>query len=732
MLVFVLAFLALAAVWVARSLDRQDAWRFLAWTQLAAVAVLMITPLVFLGLPYFAGYEADDTFAERMVRYAITSAAILGPSMLLLGVVLPCTWKIAATDLAHSGRAVGLLTGVNTLAAVVGSMVTGFVLLPLLGLGLTSLTVTCVYGGIAMLAMLFGFRGAGRWLGCGACLAMIVGWYLLGGWRIQMLQLQPGEKLISFRDGADATVAVIERPDGHRVLKVNHDYTLGSSAGADREVRQGRLPLMLHPNPRRVAFVGVATGMTVCSALDFPVQRVAAVELLPGVADTLPLFAKWNGNVAEDPRVEVVVEDGRNFLAGTDEQFDVIISDLFVPWHAGTGDLYSVEHFETARKRLAPGGIFAQCLPGYQLSVEELRTVTASFLEVFPNCVLWRNDYNLTYPILCLTGFRDDLRLDAEAFRQQTQRLRVTTGTPAKFLGDPEGLPLLFVCGPPELAEWCAGATLNTDNYPLIEFSTPKSLFQHKQKEMQPVHDFLAGVRSHRWPFDQLPGEKPVQELFQIVDLVIEAQRASSEHNYEREFERVSQLARLAGDSPSVAAYVMSIANRYQSRQMSQRSMELLSTLVEFPDPPVRVLWALAQVHRNEGNDQQAIALLQQVVERSPDLAAARKQLVDLLKRASEHEMVEPHLREMIKEEPDDPFLRLDLARSLHLQHKTEEAREAMDDFRETWDGSDGKTVWRYLRAKGLGPYVDRIAPRQNEKPDQPPSETPEIPQESP
>jgi tetratricopeptide (TPR) repeat protein len=699
-------------VWVARNLDRQDAWRFLAWTQLAAVAVLLITPLMYRGLPYLAGYEVDDSFAERMMRYAITSAAILGPSMLLIGVVLPCTWKIAAADLAHSGRVVGLLTGVNTLAAVAGSMAAGFVLLPRLGLGLTSLTVTCVYGGVAILAMLYGFRGTRRWLGCGACLAMLVGWFLLGGWRVQLLRLEQGQKLISFHDGADATVAVLQRADGHRVLKVNHDYILGSSAGADREVRQGRLPLILHPDPKRVAFVGVATGMTVSAVLDFPVERVAAVELLHGVADTLPLFAKWNGNVADDPRVEIVVEDGRNFLAGTNEQFDVIISDLFVPWHAGTGDLYSVELFQTARERLAPGGLFAQSLPGYQLSVEELRTITASFLKVFPNTVLWRNDYNLDYPILCLTGFRDDLRLDAEAVRQHAQRLRSTTGTPATFLAGPDGLPLLFVCGPPELAEWCAGATLNTDNYPLIEFSSPKSLFQHKQKEIQPVHDFLAGVRSHSWPFDQQPAEKPVQELFRIADLVIAAQKAFSENNFELEFQRVSQLARLAGDSPSVAVYVMSVANRYQSRRMSDRGTELLEALVAFPEPPVPVLVALAQDYKVAGNDQGATELLEEAVKRSPEMFGTRKTLAEMLDHEGEHAKAEPHLRELIKTRPEDPYLRIDLAKNLHRQGKTEEARAAIDEFLETWDGSKRKEVWRYLRTSGLGPYVDRVAPR--------------------
>ncbi|MCC7475535.1 MAG: fused MFS/spermidine synthase, partial [Pirellulales bacterium] len=686
MLVFVLAFLALAAVWVARNLDQQNVWKFLAWTQTAAVAVLLITPLVFRGLPFYAGYGADDTFTERMIRYAITSAVILGPSMLLIGVVLPCTWKLAAADRVQSGRVVGLLTGVNTLAAVTGSMVTGFVLLPRLGLGLTSLAVTGVYGITAVLAQHYGHRGLRRWLGSTACLAMMVGWFLLGGWNVQLVRLEPGQKLVSFHDGADATVAVVERSDGHRVLKVNHEYTLGSSAGADREVRQGRLPLMLHPNPRRIAFVGVATGMTVCSALDFPVERVVAVELLPGVADALPLFTKWNGNITQVDSVEVLVEDGRNYLAGTNEPFDVIISDLFVPWHAGTGDLYSVEHYEAARKRLAPGGIFAQCLPGYQLSVEELRVITASMTKVFPNTVLWRNDYDIEYPILCLTGYRDELRLDKDAVRKHAELFRKTKLTPPKFLSNEDGLPLLFVCGPTELAKWCEGAPLNTDDYPFIEFSTPKSLFQHRQMELQPIHDFLAGVRSHAWPFDQQPSEKPVQELFRIADLLIAAQKAYSESNFEREFQTVRELAQLAGNSPSVIGYVMFVAERYQSRKMGDRSTKLLEILAGFDDAPPPVLLSLAQDCQAAGNEAKAIEYFDRAVQRSPEAYLPRKSLVDLLVRKNEFDRAEPHLHKLIELKPNNSFLRIDLARNLHRQKKVAEARVVIRDFLQSSD----------------------------------------------
>lgn len=714
MLVFVLAFLALAAMWVARNLDHQNAWQFLAWTQLAAVLVLLLTPLVYLGLPYFAGYASDDTFAERMTRFALTSAVILGPSMILIGVVLPCTWKLAASDLDESGRTVGLLTGVNTLAAVAGSLATGFVVLPSLGVGLAALLVALIYGCIGAIAFLRAYRGTLRWAGGGASLAMVTFWFLLGGWKLQALAREKGWELISYHDGADATVVVIERPDGHRTLKVNHDYTLGSSAGADREVRQGRLPLILHPDPRRVAFVGVATGMTVSAVLDFPVERVAAAELLPGVADTLPLFAEWNRNVADDPRVEIVVEDGRNFLAGTSETFDVIISDLFVPWQAGTGDLYSVEYFSHVHERLAPGGIFGQCLPGYQLSMEELRSITASLLKVFPNTMLWRNDFNIDYPILCLVAYRDEPAFSAEAAQRHASRLRKTEGIPAKFLENPTGLPLLFVCGPAELAEWARGAELNTDDHPLIEFSAPKSFLQHQQKNVEPINDFLGSMRPRNWPFDEQPADRPIEQLFQAADLISDSQIAFSQNNFEREFRKTRELARMAGDVPAVTGFVMAVASRYSRRQMGERSRQLLSILAEFPDPPLTTLAALAKDYQLEGNDEEAIALLERVVERAPKHPASRKALVKLLQANSDYAQAETHLRALVGLAPNDPFLRLDLIQAIDRQQKNSEAQEAMNDFLTSWDGQNSTEVWLYLRTKGLGQYVDRLVPMEH------------------
>jgi tetratricopeptide (TPR) repeat protein len=243
----------------------------------------------------------------------------------------------------------------------------------------------------------------------------------------------------------------------------------------------------------------------------------------------------------------------------------------------------------------------------------------------------------------------------------------------------------------------------------LIEFSTPKSLFQHRQKELQPIHDFLAAVRSHIWPFDQQSSEKPVQELFRIADLLIAAQKAYSESNFEREFQRVRELARLAGDSPSVIGYVMFVADRYQDRKMGDRRTELLEILAKFEDTPAPVLLSLARDCQAAGNEAKAIDYFDRAVQRSPEMYVPRKSLVDLLERNSEYEKSEPHIHKLIELKPNDSFLRIDLARNLHRQRKVEEARAVIREFLQSSEVLKSEEVWKYLRTSGLGQYVDNF-----------------------
>jgi spermidine synthase len=527
MLATFLVFLALGSAVVSRWLDRVRPWPFLAWTQLAAAAAILASPVIFRYLPEIGFFAQGKSFAAHLGSLVLATVLALGPAVLLIGVVLPTSWKLAADRVSLVGRRVGLLTGVNTLAAVAGSLTAGFLLLPLLGVGGCVLAIASLYGGLMILACWQGARGAWRIAGVLACMGLLLGWYRTDLWRIEPEPYEADGTVVWHEDGETASVAVDQLPGGHRTMWVNHDR-LGGSGASLLELRQGRLPLVLHHDPRRVAFIGVATGITASAVLDFPVERVVAIEVVPGVADAVACFDKWNRSVFDDPRVKLIVEDGRNYLLGTQERFDVIIGDLFVPWNPGTGYLYTVEHFHTVADRLAPGGLFCQWLPGYQLSVEELRTICASFLEAFPAATMWRGGFS-NLPVIALVGHRDGLHLSPEAILAHCQRMARGGWLHDPLLAEPAALGLLYVCGPERLNRWAEGAPRNTDDCPTIEFSAPRSFSELRGRYGVLTLELLTTWRPRVWAYDQpLSPNVPMDLILSRADRMQDATAAKA------------------------------------------------------------------------------------------------------------------------------------------------------------------------------------------------------------
>ncbi len=481
MLATFLVFLAAGSLLVSAVVDRlANPWRLLAWTQGAGALAILVSPTFFQFAIKLRFGSAGESVALYLLELLLVTAMTIGPVVLLLGMALPIAWKIATRHASESGRRVGSLTGVNTLAAAAGSVCAGFVLLPLLGNGKAIAVVATMYALLALVAWSRGDRQ--QWpvalivLGLSfAVLLTLQTWNFVPLWRL------PGESLVRYSEGETANVAVIDTREGIRLLKVNNRYLLGSSGKRAVKIQrsQGGLPLLLHPRPRSVAFIGVATGVSVSSVLDFHVRRVVAIEIIPGVVDAASDFEAANRGVLRDHRVQTLVADARNHLFATDEQFDVIVGDIFIPWHAGTGYLYTTEHFAAVSRRLTPGGIFAQWLPGHQLSAEELRMITATFLDVFPTASLWINPSNAKTPILALVSHDSG---DLE------RRSAVESST--VFPG------IEYVCDAETLRSWSGSAPRNTDEYPRIEFRAAASHFTKDARHLAGILRVVETLRS--------------------------------------------------------------------------------------------------------------------------------------------------------------------------------------------------------------------------------------------
>ena len=257
-------------------------------------------------------------------------------------------------------------------------------------------------------------------------------------------RLQQGERLLAVAESSHGVVAVVERGDTRRI-KLNNYYVLGGTASTGDERMQAHIPLLLHPKPRRVAFLGLGTGITAGASLLHPVEHVTALEIVPEVIAAARHYFR-NANLGIDAaRMRIVPEDARNFLRASSETFDVIIGDLFVPWRRAEASLYTREHFVAARLSLTDGGLFCQWLPMFQLSETEFNMIAATFLDVFPSCTLWRGDFSPTQPALALVGHTSQGPLDPEMIVRRIRELQPDAANP--FLAHPSGF-WLFSVGP--------------------------------------------------------------------------------------------------------------------------------------------------------------------------------------------------------------------------------------------------------------------------------------------
>jgi spermidine synthase len=168
----------------------------------------------------------------------------------------------------------------------------------------------------------------------------------------------------------------------------------------------------------------------------------------------------------------LVIDDGRRYLAATDGRFDVIVSDLFIPWHAAAGNLYSVDMYRTAARRLTDGGLFCQWLPLYQLTREEFEVIARTFLAAFPHVTLWRNDFYPNRPVLGLLGTRQPLRVDLDRIGQRLSVL--PDWSRDSLLTAPVAIAMLYLGDLSLLPSLLPNGAINSDDHPVIEFLAPR------------------------------------------------------------------------------------------------------------------------------------------------------------------------------------------------------------------------------------------------------------------
>ncbi|MCC6207952.1 MAG: fused MFS/spermidine synthase [Gammaproteobacteria bacterium] len=293
-----------------------------------------------------------------------------------------------------------ILYGANSVGAALGALIAGFVLIPAVGS-----TMTVVIAGI--LLFVFGMTWSTHRLAWLALIPLLGFAVPLGKFPLLQRMLPDGyagsEDIYRYEDAVTIT-HVVAQADGQRVLLTDLQRMDASTepAAVELQKNQARLPLLLHPAPQSVLFLGLGTGISAAGSLPYPALQRTAVELSRGaITAARDWFAPVNGGIVE--RMTVVRDDVRRFLRVSAQGYDVVIGDVFHPDLAGRRALLSVQQFELARARLNPGGVFVQWLALNQFDLESLRIVLRTFRHVFPEGVLFMDGFRLA-----LVGFEQN------------------------------------------------------------------------------------------------------------------------------------------------------------------------------------------------------------------------------------------------------------------------------------------------------------------------------------
>ncbi len=433
-------------------------------------------------------------FGAELLHWGLVAGVVVVPAATVAGWQFPLLVSLLGSGRHGLGRDVGHAYAWNTAGAVVGSLVGGFGLLPLLGApGAWRLAALSLLGLALAAAFLAGRHGRRSSLGPAtaaglAALALLTSAGPGPGWRhsgvgagravplhgdgpnaLEAWLREQRAALAWEREGRESSVALVRRQGLAFVIngKIDGHATLD----APTQVMAALLPALLQASPPRTALViGLGTGSSAGWLAAVPgVERVDVAELEPAIVEVARRLAPVNLAVMDNPRVHVQVGDAREILLASRERYDLIFSEPSNPYRAGIASLFTREYYRAAAERLEPGGVFVQWLQAYEVDAETVRSVYATLGAEFAQVETWRTHRDL----LLLARRQPAPRLDREGLARRIAAEPMRSALLHAWRAtDPESVLARFVAGPRTARAIAGGAAglVNTDDRNIVEF----------------------------------------------------------------------------------------------------------------------------------------------------------------------------------------------------------------------------------------------------------------------
>jgi predicted membrane-bound spermidine synthase len=474
--------------------ERLPALLLLGASVLIGLFVFNIEGWTFLYLKVRSGLPASPKgFVFHQMLVGCFAVVVLGLPAGLLGAVLPLCIRIVSESRSGLGQQVGRLLTWNTIGAVAGVLITGFVLMPSIGLRGALLTLAILLSGVAAA---YAWRRRATTTAAFS-LAVVIGISCLAlgsaeSWRhvlgsgvfrtrsknitwATIREMRTYAKILFYEDAADATVSVetSAAQPGELTLRINGKPDASSEGDLSTQYLLAHLPMLARPQSKDIFVLGMGSGITGGALLGHPINRLTIAENCGPVIRAAKLFAEANRGVLTDKRVRILQEDARTVLKLDPQKYDVIISEPSNPWVAGVGNVFSSEFYQFASNRLKEDGIMAQWFHVYEMHDGIVSLVLRSFGGAFPYMEVWDTDNGDIILLGSQTPWKSSPQVFQEVYARPVPRAdleRIGLATP--------DLVLIRQLASQRTAFAIAGnGPRQSDYFPVLETAAPMAFF---------------------------------------------------------------------------------------------------------------------------------------------------------------------------------------------------------------------------------------------------------------
>ena len=491
----------------------------------ASVALLallsFIAPELFGRLLWgFTAFTRGNFGFASVVAQFIVSGLLIALPTLLLGATFPAAVKICTPSAGRVGFGTGRVYAANTAGAIIGSLLAGFVFVPLLGSKVSLLVIGLLFfaNGLMLLDCRTGRAFASlrdsRVLGLLAIGVVAAGVTLALPRQTVMNYNQQSTTrpdLLYHGEGVSHSVDIVRAQKGDVIMMVDGNIEADTSFTQRRHfILKGHLPLLLHPAPREIAVVGLGLGITLAAAARNPaVESIQVIELNPEMVQAHQHLRDVTGGVLDNPKVHIRIDDGRNFLSMTDRKFDMITADPIHPRISGVGYLFTEEYYRAIKERLRDGGVVCQWMPMYNISRESFDVAFRTFAQVFENASFW---YVRGHGLFVATA--GPFSIDWADLKARAGDRVVAKDLASIEINSPAELLSYLFMGPEQIRAYLAsapGKRLNTDANAYLEYHSPFEFLEKTKdivRELVPFAGYDPALLRNVTPEDRAEIEK--------------------------------------------------------------------------------------------------------------------------------------------------------------------------------------------------------------------------------